>query len=193
MANPPPPKRPPDRSQPALLPLTTLGSAPSKSPSSAFPPTLANPPRPKLRVPRTAPAQAAVSVPLDVLCHRQAAPSIAVLAPPANIATVPAVSAIAPAPAAPSSAASPTPVAAKATSPMTMPTVATVFQVSPDHVPGFHQLLGMRINAGGGHLISDDLSLNEEEADRAVQALLDRAVKTVAASHAARENPPENQ
>lgn len=43
---------------------------------------------------------------------------------------------------------------------------------------------GMRINAGGGSLISNDLSLNEEEADRAVEALLARAQATVAASNA---------
>ncbi|WP_138413060.1 hypothetical protein [Sinomonas gamaensis] len=50
---------------------------------------------------------------------------------------------------------------------------------------------GMRINAGGGSLVSNDLSLNEEQAGRAIEALLARAVKTVAAARAARENLPE--
>lgn len=43
---------------------------------------------------------------------------------------------------------------------------------------------GMRIKSGAGSLISNDLSLNEEEADRAVEALLARAKATVAASNA---------
>ncbi|MGY3567790.1 hypothetical protein ACVWWH_003531 [Sinomonas sp. RB5] len=45
----------------------------------------------------------------------------------------------------------------------------------------------MRIKTGAGSLISNDLSLNEEEADRAVAALLARARKAVADRKAANQ------
>ncbi|WP_138444053.1 hypothetical protein [Sinomonas susongensis] len=48
------------------------------------------------------------------------------------------------------------------------------------------------INMGGGSLVSKDLPLTEEQADRAVNSLLDRAQKAVAARRNASGYQPKS-